>query len=455
MNCVHIVGAGLAGSECAWQLAERGVEVALFEQRPKRSTPAHSTAFFAEMVCSNSLRGAAPTNAVGTLKQELERCGSLILRLAKQNRVPAGGALAVDRDGFAEAVTRVILAHPRITVVREHCGTIPKTRPCVIATGPLTSDELAEDLAQTMGDSSLAYYDAIAPIIEADSINWDIVFRQSRYGRSDMGNHDDAEAYVNCPFDEDHYNAFVEALLEADKVRPREFEEQRYFEGCLPIEVMAKRGRKTLSFGPMKPVGLEDPKTGRRPFAVLQLRLENTSGTAYNMVGFQTRLKRADQKRVFRMIPGLENATFTRWGSIHRNTFVDAPKVLDGTLQVRSAPGVYLAGQITGVEGYVESTACGLMCGRIVAQRLKGLEPMIPPETTTLGGLLRRLNTNHNDFQPSNVTWAHVAPIQGKMSKAAKKAALAQRAMKDLEAWLTKAPDDDLRSGLDALIAQR
>ncbi len=436
MTTVTIVGAGLAGSECAWQLAEQGIRVKLIEQRPGCTTPAHQTGYFAEMVCSNSLRGAAEANAVGTLKHELVACGSLILRLAHDNRVPAGGALAVDREAFARAVTEVVSSHPCITVVRERCEVVPADRPCVIATGPLTSDELAADLGRIIGSASLQYYDAIAPILSADSIDWGVVFKQSRYDRSDQGDEEDAQAYVNCPFDRTQYEAFVAALLESDRVRPREFEKVPYFEGCLPIEVMAERGLMTLAFGPMKPVGLEDPRTGRRPYAAVQLRLEDRAGTAYNMVGFQTRLTRPEQNRVFRMIPGLANAEFLRWGAIHRNTFVDAPRVLDETLQLRAAEGVYLAGQITGVEGYVESCACGLLCGRMLADRLTGRLPRRPPSTTAMGGLLDHLARSDLPFQPSNITWAHVAPLEGRMKKSEKKAALAARARSDLEAWL-------------------
>lgn len=439
---VTIVGAGLAGSECAWQLAERGVHVTLIEQRPERMTPAHQTPHFAELVCSNSLRGASPSNAVGTLKKELELAGSLILRLAHEHRVPAGGALAVDRDRFAAAVTDAVESHPRIEVRRQHCERIPDERPVVLATGPLTGDALARDLARVVGTDSLAYYDAIAPIVSADSVDWDVVFKQSRYDRADMGGDDDAQAYVNCPFDEAQYHAFVQALREADRVRPRDFEQVPYFEGCLPIEVMAERGVMTLAFGPMKPVGLTDPRTGRRPFAALQLRLEDRAATAYNMVGFQTRLTRPEQGRVFRMIPGLERASFLRYGAIHRNTFVDAPRVLDETLQLRATPGVYLAGQITGVEGYVESTACGLLCGRMLWQRLSGREPVRPPATTAMGGLLGHLDRDDASFQPSNITWAHVEPLQGRMRKSQRKAALAERALVDVKQWLEGADGD-------------
>jgi len=437
---VTIVGAGLAGSECAWQLAERGVSVTLLEQRPHCSTPAHQTGHCAELVCSNSLRGAAPSNAVGTLKLELIRTGSLILRLAQEHRVPAGGALAVDRERFASAVTQALVAHPRIEVRRHRCDRIPAERPVVLATGPLTSDALAQDLSRTIGTDSLAYYDAIAPIVAADSIDWDVVFRQSRYDRADQGSTDDAQAYVNCPFDEVQYHRFVDALLQADRVRARSFERETFFEGCLPIEVMAQRGAMTLAFGPMKPVGLVDPRTGRRPFAALQLRVEDLAATAYNMVGFQTRLTRPEQRRVFRMIPGLAGAVFLRWGAIHRNTFVDAPRVIDETLQLRACPGVYLAGQLTGVEGYVESTACGMLCGLMLAETLQGRRPSPPPGTTTLGGLLGHLSHHASEFQPSNITWAHLPPLEKKLPKRARKAARSERALADLEAWLDGVP---------------
>ncbi|MCL2822713.1 MAG: methylenetetrahydrofolate--tRNA-(uracil(54)-C(5))-methyltransferase (FADH(2)-oxidizing) TrmFO [Polyangiaceae bacterium] len=436
MTVTTIVGAGLAGCECAWQLAEQGIRVKLVEQRPVSTTPAHQTDMLAELVCSNSLRAAAVANAVGTLKQELAACGSLIMRVANNTRVPAGGALAVDRDLFASAVTQAVASHPSIEVVREHCESVPVGRPCVIATGPLTSDDLAADILRRIGGGGLQYYDAIAPILSADSIDWGVVFRQSRYDRADLCDEADARAYVNCPFDREQYEVFVGELLRANQLKPREFEHVPYFEGCLPIEVMAERGIKTLAFGPMKPVGLLDPRTGKRPYAVVQLRAENQAGTAYNIVGFQTRLERPEQDRVFRMIPGLAKAEFLRWGAIHRNTFVDAPRVLDETLQLHSEPGVYMAGQITGVEGYVESCACGLLCGRMLADTLGGRTPRRPPSTTTLGGLLGHLSRTDGPFQPSNITWAHVDPIEGRMNKTARKAAMASRALRDIDAWL-------------------
>ena len=346
-----VIGAGLAGTECAYQLAERGVDVTLIEQKPARRTPAQSHDFFAELVCSNSFRGADLANAVGLIKEELRRAGSIVMATADRTRVPAGGALAVDRERFGGELTRVMHAHPRIHVVCDEVTCIPDVRPCVLATGPLTGDALARDLAPRVGSEHLAYYDAIAPIVAADSIDWDKVFRASRW---DKGGDD---AYVNCPLDKAQYEAFVQALLMAEQVEARAFEELRYFEGCLPIEVMAARGPRTLAFGPMKPAGLTDPRTGRWPAAVVQLRPEDSARTAYNMVGFQTRMKYAEQKRVFGLIPGLESAEFLRYGTVHRNTFVDAPHALDDAYQLRSAPGVYLAGQIAGVEGYVESAA--------------------------------------------------------------------------------------------------
>ncbi len=434
-----VIGAGLAGSECAFQLAERGIHVTLIEQKPARRTPAQHLDFFAELVCSNSLRGAALANAVGLIKEEMRRSGSLVIQVADQTSVPAGGALAVDRELFGAEITRRLHTHPRIRVVCDEVRGIPGMRPLVIATGPLTGDALANDLAQTVGAEHLAYYDAIAPIIAADSIDWDKVFRASRYDKG--GDH----AYVNCPLTREQYEAFVDALLAAEKVAPREFEKIRYFEGCLPVEVMAERGRRTLSFGPMKPVGLTDPRTGRWPNAAVQLRQEDAAGTAFNMVGFQTRLKFPEQKRVFGLIPGLENAEFLRYGSVHRNTFVNAPTVLDDSYQLRARPGVYLAGQIAGVEGYVESAACGLCIGIMLAQTLHGVAPTPPPETTALGALLRHLRRPCEDFQPSNVVWSMFPEIEleakQKRDKAVRRAAMAARALTDLATWQESSAD--------------
>lgn len=430
---VIVVGAGLAGSECAYQLAERGVDVTLIEQKPRARTPAQQHDFFAELVCSNSLRGADLANAVGLLKEEMRRLGSLVMRAADQTRVPAGGALAVDREKFGALITRCLCEHPRIRVVCEEVVRIPELRPCVLATGPLTGDALARDLARVIGSEQLAYYDAIAPIIAADSIDWDQVFRASRY---DKGGDD---AYVNCPLDRDRYEAFVDAVLGAEKVTPRAFEELRYFEGCLPIEVMAARGRRTLAFGPMKPVGLTDPRTGRWPHAVVQLRPEDGGGTAFNMVGFQTRMTFSEQKRVFALIPGLSQAEFLRFGSVHRNTFVNAPEVLAPDGQLQAAPGVYLAGQIAGVEGYVESAAHGLCVGLRVAQQARGELGSGPPPSTALGALLGHVQRKRADYQPSNVLWSMfpelVLPAAEAKNRGLRRARLAERALADLEIW--------------------
>lgn len=429
---VVVIGAGLAGTECAWQLAERGVSVRLVEQKPSSRTPAQHSDKMAELVCSNSFRGAALHNAVGQLKEEMRLTGSLVMEVGERHRVPAGGAFAVDRERFSAEITRRIGAHPLIEVVNEVVDRIPEHRPAVIATGPLTSGGLADDLASVVGQEHLAYYDAIAPIVSADSIDFDKAFRASRY---DKGGDD---AYVNCPLNEDEYRAFVQAVLDAEKVTPREFENARYFEGCLPIEVMASRGLKTLSYGCMKPVGLTDPRTGRWPHAVVQLRQEDEAGTAFNMVGFQTRMKWPEQKRVFRMIPGLEQAEFERMGSVHRNTFVDSPKVLDDDLALRERPGVYLAGQICGVEGYVESAACGMLVGIKLAHEARGQAFSLPPRTTMLGGMIGHLREPNDDFQPSNVMWSMVPAIEGKrMKKRLRRDAQSARALQDLRGWLS------------------
>ena len=438
-----VIGAGLAGTECAWQLAERGVSVRLIEQKPSARTPAQHSDQMAELVCSNSFRGAALHNAVGLLKEEMRRSGSLVMEVGKLHEVPAGGAFAVDREKFSAEITRRIEAHPLIEVIHEVVDRIPEHRPLVIATGPLTAGGLADDIATAVGAEHLAYYDAIAPIITADSINFERAFRASRY---DKGG--DA-AYVNCPLNEAEYDAFIQAILEAEKVTPREFEKVRYFEGCLPIEVMASRGHKTLSFGCMKPVGLTDPRTGRWPHAAVQLRQEDEAGTAFNMVGFQTRMTWPEQKRVFRMIPGLENAEFERLGSIHRNTFVNSPAVLDDDLSLRSRPGVYLAGQISGVEGYVESAACGMLLGIKLAHEAQGLTFSFPPRTTVLGGMVGHLREPNDDFQPSNVMFSMVPPIEGRrLNKRARRDAQSERALQDLGAWLSDVVEsNDERNG--------
>lgn len=432
---VTVVGGGLAGCECAWQLAERGIEVILVEQRPVRRSPVHQTDWLGELVCSNSLRAMSLTNAVGLLKEELRRCGSVVMRVAEATRVQAGGALAVDRAEFASRLQAEVQGHRCIQVVREPCLSVPEHRPCVIATGPLTSDDLAADLSRKIGADALFYYDAIAPIVEADSIDWDCVFRQSRYDSGEAV--DETQAYVNCPLDEGEYHSFVAALREADRAACHAFEQLPYFEGCLPIEVMAERGEMTLAFGPMKPVGLTDPRTGRRPFAVVQLRAEDRGRTAYNLVGFQTRMTHDAQRRVLTMVPGLERARFCRLGSMHRNTFVDAPRVLDIDMQLRALAGVYLAGQIAGVEGYVESTACGLVCGIRLASRMFGKPVPTPPPSTAIGGLLGHLASPHRPFQPSNITWAHLLPLEGETRKKDRKRLMIERALRDVEQWVS------------------
>jgi methylenetetrahydrofolate--tRNA-(uracil-5-)-methyltransferase len=438
MQSVVVVGAGLAGCEAAWQLARRGVPVRLIEQKPLARTPAQTSDSLCELVCSNSLRGAALSNAVGLLKEELRRAGSLVLACADTTRVPAGGALAVDRDAFSAAIEARLRAHPLVRLESLVVEAIPEASPdapVILATGPLTGDSLARDLARAIGRDQLAYYDAIAPIVAGDSIEWERVFKQSRYGKG-TENGDD-EAYVNCPFDEAGYRAFVERVLSAEKVAPRAFEDVRYFEGCLPIEVMASRGEMTLAFGPMKPVGLLDPRTGRRPFAVVQLRPEDAAATAYNLVGFQTRMTWPEQGRVFRTIPGLEQAEILRYGSVHRNTFVDAPRVLDARMQLRERPGVFLAGQITGVEGYVESCAAGFVCAVMLAQSLLGRDVSPPPVTTALGGVLTHLSRDVREYQPSNVTWAWLPPLADRrLKKRDRYEAMARRALEDQAAWL-------------------
>jgi methylenetetrahydrofolate--tRNA-(uracil-5-)-methyltransferase len=432
---VTIVGGGLAGSEAAWQLADRGIDVVLLEQKPRKRTPAQTGSGLAELVCSNSMRGASLGNAVGLLKEELRRAGSLVMRIADETRVPAGGALAVDREKFSAAMTAAIAGHPRIRLASEEVMRIPHERPVILATGPLTGDALAADLADAVGARHLAYYDAIAPIVAAESIDWSRVFKQSRY---DKGQEDgDEAAYVNCPFDEAEYRAFVQRVVAAEKVAPRSFEEVRYFEGCLPVEVMAERGEMTLAFGPMKPVGLVDPRTSSRPFAVIQLRPEDGAATAYNLVGFQTRMTYGEQARVFRTIPGLEQAEFLRFGSVHRNTFVNAPELLDETMQLRCLPGVFLAGQLSGVEGYVESAAGGFLCAVMLAQRLLDRPFCPPPQTTALGGIRTHLARKVTDYQPSNITWAHLPPLgDRRLKKRERYEAMSARALEDLTVWI-------------------
>ena len=431
---ITIVGAGLAGSEAALQLSCFGFKVRVLEQKRQRRTPAQSSDKYCELVCSNSFRGASLTNAVGLLKEEMRRMGSFMMKAAEICKVPAGGALAVDRELFAEQISAWLEADPYIEVVDCCVDEIPEARPLIIATGPLTDDKLATSIAARLGDGSLAYYDAIAPIIEADSIDWDKVFIASRYDKGETL--EEQKAYVNCPMNKEQYDAFIQALLDSEKLKAKEFEEIKYFEGCLPIEVMAERGPLTLRFGPMKAVGLDDPRTGRWPYAVVQLRKEDKAGSAYNMVGFQSRMTWGDQAKVFRTIPGLENAEFFRFGAIHRNTFLCSPRHLDEILRLKGEDSLYFAGQITGTEGYVESAAGGLLAAYIIAKRHAGQEPVLPPDTTAHYGMLTHLQSNPDTFQPSNITFAHLRPWDGpRLKKREKYQAMADRALIDFDSW--------------------
>jgi methylenetetrahydrofolate--tRNA-(uracil-5-)-methyltransferase len=436
---VTVIGGGLAGSEAAWQLARAGVAVELLEMRPGVRSPAHEGGDLAELVCSNSLRSDNPSNAVGLLHEELRRLGSLVLSAADATRVPAGDALAVNRARFAGLVTERLEGNALVRVTRREVTALPQGPGlALLATGPLTSALLGAALGEATG-AGLHFYDAIAPIVATESIDMSIAYARSRYGK---GNGDD---YLNLPFDEPQYRAFVAALLAGEKVKPHEFEEPRYFDGCLPIEVMAERGPDVLAYGPMKPVGLEDPRTGRRPFAVVQLRREDAVGTAWNLVGFQTRLTWPEQRRIFReLIPGLAQAEFLRLGQIHRNTFVDAPRVLAPDLSLRSRPSLFLAGQITGVEGYVESAACGLLAARAMLDRLDGLPFRPPPAATAVGALHRHLTGAAHppdyEYQPTNVVYSLFPPLVGRFrGKVGRKEAHAERARKEISSWIDPA----------------
>ncbi|OGQ94198.1 MAG: methylenetetrahydrofolate--tRNA-(uracil(54)-C(5))-methyltransferase (FADH(2)-oxidizing) TrmFO [Deltaproteobacteria bacterium RIFOXYD12_FULL_57_12] len=430
---ITIIGGGLAGCEAAWQAASRGCHVVLYEMKPQTFSPAHTSPLLAELVCSNSLRAEARDSAVGLLKEEMRRLDSLIMQAAIATRVPAGKALAVDRQLFARFITDRIEQHDLITVKRQEVKNIPLPAAdgsiVILATGPLSAPALTESLAELTGREHLAFYDAIAPIVEADSLDRSIIFQASRY--------DDGEGdYLNCPMSEEQYQTFIAALKAADKVPLKEFEEPRYFEGCLPVEVMLARGDNTLRFGPMKPVGLLDPRTGAEPHAVVQLRKENLGGTQYNMVGFQTKLTYPEQKRVFRLIPGMAQAEFTRLGSIHRNTFVCAPEVLTPTLQLKKRPDLLLAGQISGVEGYVESTAMGLLAGRNAVDLLQGRQPVSPPPETALGSLIAHLcNSEPKRFQPSNINFGLFPPLGKKITKKYRGEHYAARSLAALEEW--------------------
>ncbi|HMQ55239.1 MAG TPA: methylenetetrahydrofolate--tRNA-(uracil(54)-C(5))-methyltransferase (FADH(2)-oxidizing) TrmFO [Anaerolineae bacterium] len=427
-----IIGGGLAGTEAAWQAARRGLKVCLYEMRPVRSTPAHVSDRLAELVCSNSLGSDLPDRAPGLLKSEIRRLDSLILQAAAEAAVPAGGALAVDRERFAEIVTRRIETQPLIELRREEVTRIPDT-PTIVATGPLTSEALAQELAALSGKEYLYFYDAVSPIVEAESINLDVAFRASRYERGELDEGD----YLNCPFTEAEYRAFVEALRSAEKIQLKQFEQEDpyFFEMCLPVEELARRGDQALAFGPMRPVGLIDPRTGRRPYAAIQLRQDNLAGTLYNLVGFQTNLRWGEQKRVFRMIPGLEKAEFMRYGMMHRNTYINAPMLLRPTMQWHNRADLFFAGQITGVEGYVGNAATGLLAGLNAARLLRGQAPVSLPPTTMLGALCHYVtHADPKDFQPMKANFGLMPPLAQKIrNKRARYEAYAERALQDLE----------------------
>ncbi|WP_342044309.1 FADH(2)-oxidizing methylenetetrahydrofolate--tRNA-(uracil(54)-C(5))-methyltransferase TrmFO [Bacillus sp. OTU530] len=420
---VHVIGAGLAGSEAAYQIAKRGVKVMLYEMRPVKQTPAHHTDKFAELVCSNSLRGNSLTNAVGVLKEEMRRLDSVIIQAADECSVPAGGALAVDRHEFAAKVTDYVKNHPNITVVTEEITEIP-AGPTIIATGPLTSKALSDRLKELTGEDYFYFYDAAAPIIEKESVNMEVAYLKSRYDKGEA-------AYLNCPMTEEEFNRFYEALISAEVVPLKEFEKEIYFEGCMPVEVMAQRGKQTLLFGPMKPVGLEDPRTGKRPFAVVQLRQDDAAGTLYNLVGFQTHLKWGAQKEVLSLIPGLENAEIIRYGVMHRNTFINSPNLLLPTYQYKQREDLFFAGQMTGVEGYVESAASGLLAGVNAARMVKGQELISLPPETAMGSMAHYItSTNAKTFQPMNANFGLFPPLETKIKKKLERyEAYAQRAL--------------------------
>lgn len=429
MMPVTIIGAGLSGCEAAWQAAERGLPVRLYEMKPRRYSPAHQLEGLAELVCSNSLRGADLGNAVGLLKEELRRCGSLIMQAADATRVPAGGALAVDRELFSAWITERISSHPNITLIREELTSLPPEGPVIIATGPLTSDALAEELSRLVGER-LYFYDAIAPIVTVESLDMSKIYAASRYGKGDP------DDYLNCPLDQEQYTAFIAVLQAAEKVAPREFEKVVHFDGCMPIEEMAARGDDTLRFGPMKPVGLPHPATGKDPWAVVQLRAENNEKTLYNLVGFQTKMTWPEQRRVLRMIPGLEQAEFVRLGVMHRNTFINAPALLLPTQQLKSDPRIMFAGQITGVEGYVESAGSGFLAGLTVAALAAGAQPELPPRETALGALLHHItNADVRHFQPMNVNYGLFTALESRVKKKDRKLLLAERALAVLDGW--------------------
>jgi len=434
---IHVIGGGLAGSEAAWQVAQAGVPVILHEMRPVRLTDAHQTDGLAELVCSNSFRSDdAESNAVGLLHAEMRRLDSLILTSADAHRVPAGGALAVDREGFSQAVTQALEAHPMVTIERGEISALPDTDwgSVIVATGPLTSESLSKHILRATGEEALAFFDAIAPIVYKDSIDFSKAWFQSRYDKGDGAD------YINCPLTREQYEAFIAAIIEGEKTVFKEWEaDTPYFEGCLPIEVMAERGIKTLAYGPLKPVGLTNPHAPEKPYAVVQLRQDNALGTLYNMVGFQTKLKYAEQTRIFRMIPGLEKAEFARLGGLHRNTFLNSPRLLDAELRLKTAPHIRFAGQVTGVEGYVESAAIGLLAGRMAAAERKGEDFRMPPVETALGALLGHITggADAETFQPMNVNFGLFPPFDERIRRTDRKKAYTARATTAFDAWLT------------------
>lgn len=428
---VTVIGAGLAGSEAAWQIAQQGVPVTLYEMRPVTKTPAHHTNNFAELVCSNSLRANGLQNAVGVLKEEMRRMDSLIMDCADRNAVPAGGALAVDRDGFSGDVTAKLRNHPLVEVLNEEVTTIPEDGIVVIATGPLTAPSLSAQIQGLLGEEYFYFYDAAAPIVEKDSIDMNKVYLASRYDKGEA-------AYLNCPMTEEEFNIFYDAIITAEVAAMKEFEKEQYFEGCMPIEVMMRRGKQTALFGPMKPVGLVNPHTGKLPYAVVQLRQDNAAGTLYNLVGFQTHLKWGEQKRVFSLIPGLENAEFVRYGVMHRNTFINSPRLLEPTYQAKSRSTLFFAGQMTGVEGYVESAASGLIAGINAGRLAQGLEPLVFPEQTTLGSMAHYITTaDFKHFQPMNANFGLFPPLEKRIKvKKEKNEAIANRALDELSQFV-------------------
>jgi len=431
MSSIKVIGAGLAGAEAAWQIARQGIQVKLYEMRPVKMTPAHHTAWFAELVCSNSLKGAGLDNACGLLKEELRRLNSLLIKVADESAVPAGGALAVDREKFSHEVTEALENHPLINVHREEVRELPQGEVAVIATGPLTSEALAKEIQKFTGEDYLSFYDAAAPIVTLESIDMNKAFWASRY---DKGEAD----YLNCPMTKEEYELFYQELVNAETAEIKGFERGKVFEGCMPIEVMAARGEQTLAFGPLKPVGLVDPRTGKRPYAVVQLRKENREGTLFNLVGFQTNLKWGEQQRVFRLIPGLENAEFVRYGVMHRNTFLNAPKVLKADFSLQKEPRLFFAGQITGVEGYVESVASGLVAGINAARRLRNQPTLVFPQETALGALAHHLEGSPSvDFQPMNINFGIIPPLESRLkAKRERNLQISQRALAKLEEFM-------------------